>query len=63
MLYTTYVANSFMLNQTPKKKPDNETWTERKITMQPEQLSPKTVEFIAKLQKIHDNVLRDISDL
>lgn len=52
-----------MLNQTPKKKPNSGTGTEKKIAMQPEQLSPKTVEFIAKLQKIHDNVLRDISDL
>jgi hypothetical protein len=63
MLYTTYVANNFKLNQTPKKKPDSGAGTERKIAMQPEQLSPKTLEFIAKLQKIQDNVLRDISDL
>ena len=52
-----------MLNQTHKKKPNSGTGTEKKMAVQPEQLSPKTVEFIAKLQKIHDNVLRDISDL
>ena len=54
MLYTTYVANHFMLNQKQEKK------TNRPLE---QQLSPKTEEFLAKLQRIHDNVLRDIKDL
>jgi hypothetical protein len=43
-----------MLNQKQEKK------TNRPLE---QQLSPKTEEFLAKLQRIHDNVLRDIKDL
>lgn len=51
-----------MLNKMPKKEPN--VMMENKVDAQSEpQLSPKTLEFMAKLQKIHDNVLRDISDL
>lgn len=62
MLYTSYVANHSMLNQTSKKEPN--ITAENNVAMQPPQhLSAKTLEFMAKLQKIHDNVLRDIDDL
>jgi hypothetical protein len=51
-----------MVNRTINEKPT--TSTKDKTAKQPEmQLSPKTEKFVAKLQKIHDNVLRDISDL
>jgi hypothetical protein len=61
-LYTTNTANQSMINQTENKKPCNAE--EKKTSEQPQmQLSSKTLEFMAKLQKIHDNVLRDISDL
>jgi hypothetical protein len=51
-----------MVSRITDKKPYGAAKDE--TVKQPEvQLSVKTVEFIAKLQKIQDNVLRDISEL
>jgi|GEM_PF-3621282 hypothetical protein len=51
-----------MVNQKPTKK-SNYAPKKKEASPPDKQLNTKTVEFLAKLQKIHDNVIKDINDL